>query len=129
MPDVATLREDLGKVVAQLNAISEAYKLGSMPADKKQQCDTLVRKGRELKAAIEEEIKAAARSAEIGDLDDFLNKPDNQVPHGIEGEGGGVDDERKAMQRAGWEFKSGSIWRQTSVGKSVEMWKEDVLFG
>lgn len=129
MPEIATMREDLGKVIARLNAITEQYKLGGMPADKKAEADTLVRKGKELRESIAEELKSTERVKHIQDLDDFLNKPDNIVPHGVEGNGDEGSDERKSLQRAGWEFKSGSVWKMTSTGTSVEMWPEEVLYG
>src|SRR6266540_3958675 len=115
MPEVAVLREDLGKVIARLNAISEQYKVGGIPAEKKAERETLVRKGKEIKTQIAEELKAQKTQTDIKDLDDFLNKPENTVPHGIEGGNGDGEgsDERKMLARAGWEFKSGAVWRHT----------------
>jgi len=128
MPEVATLREDLGKVISRLNSITESYKVGSMPADKRTECDALVRKGRELQTEISEALKVEERKADLQSLDDFLNKPQNTIPHGVEGDQGEGSDERKALARAGWEFKGGSVIRHTSMGP-LEMYSDEVLFG
>ena len=128
MPDIAVLRADLDKVVARLHTISDQYKLGGMPTDKKQEADNLVRKGRELRQQIADEKAAQARVADIQDLDDYLNKPDTAVPHGVEGDQGEGSDERKSLAKAGWEFKGGSVWKHTTKG-AIEMYPEEVLFG
>ena len=82
-----------------------------------------------LKAAIEEDVRAAEAAKDYQSLADFLEMPVYRVPHGI-GDGDGDSEDRKAMKAAGWEFKDGGIWRRdSSLGVLQPMYPEEVLFG
>lgn len=86
--------------------------------------DQLHGKAMKMRQEIEEGQKVA-RSKEMGDLDDWLNKPQRQTPHPLNDDADG----RKMLSRRGWDCKNGIILAPTSVGKTVEMFEEQVLFG
>ncbi len=127
MPDLKTKRDTLETLKARVGAILSQYK-DNVPAEKSAEVRRLLDEAANLKAAIEEDVRAAEAAKDYQSLADFLEMPVYRVPHGI-GDGDGDSEDRKAMKAAGWEFKDGGIWRQTSLGVLQPMYPEEVLFG
>lgn len=119
--------EELERIKARVQATLEQNPNG-LTAEKNLEVKALMEKAKDLREEIVGERALEQKKADLANLDDFLNKPEQKVPHGI-GDGDGESEDRKAMKNAGWEFKGGSIFKNTSYGKPVEMFSEDVLFG
>jgi len=118
-------RKEIEKLFADGQVILNQYKGKGLPAEKKTELaamrDTIEAKRAEIEAEeAEDELKA-----DFTKTNDWLNKPQRKVPHGVNGD----DDDQKALERAGWEFKAGLAYAPTSTGKKVEMFGADVLLG
>jgi HK97 family phage major capsid protein len=122
-----TKRDTLETLKARVGAILSQYK-DNVPAEKSAEVRRLLDEAANLKASIEEDVRTAEAAKDYQSLADFLEMPVYRVPHGI-GDGDGDSEDRKAMKAAGWEFKDGGIWRQTSTGILQPMYPEEVLFG
>jgi HK97 family phage major capsid protein len=133
-------REELEKIRIRVNGTLAEYKTG-LPAEKDLEVGALLKRAGEIKTEIEQEEKLEAKKADLADLDKFLNEPVRRHP--MHGDGGGLDDGRKAMQDAGWDLKGG-IWcaPNSLEGKTipngdggfqtlgkVPMYPDEVLFG
>ena len=127
MPDLKTKRDTLETLKARVGAILSQYK-DNVPAEKSAEVRRLLDEAANLKASIEEDVRAAEAAKDYQSLADFLEMPVYRVPHGI-GDGDGETEDRKALKSAGWEFKDGGIWKHTSAGILQPMYPEDVLFG
>lgn len=133
-------REEVERLRERVKSTLEQYKTG-LPAEKDLEVSALIRKAGELKAEIEQEEKLEAKKADLADLDKFLNEPVRRHP--MHSDEGGPSGERKALQQAGWELKTG-IWHAPNslegrrvihhdgssqeIGK-VPMYPDEVLFG
>lgn len=123
---VKALATELEQVKAQATAIITEFKDKPIPAEKRAELETLMGKAGDLKGQVVDLEDREAKARDLSDLDTFLNKPQYRVPHGI---GGGEDATKSALKTAGWEVKAGMIHAPTSLGKTVEMYPEAVLFG
>lgn len=124
-----SLREKVGELEtlqARGKAIVEQFGAGGLTAEKDAELTTIVTKATELAGQIKMEKALDEKKRDLASLDDFLNQPQYKVAHGV---GEGEDDTHKALRAAGWEVKGGLVYAPTSVGKMVEMYSEDVLFG
>lgn len=119
--------EELERIKARVQATIEQNPNG-LTAEKNLEVSMLMDKAGKLREEIVADRALESKKADLANLDDFLNKPVHQVPHGI-GDGDGESEDRKAMKTAGWEFKGGMAYKNTSTGKSIEMFSEEVLFG
>lgn len=117
-------RREIEQIVRDAQAIIDQHK-GGLPGEKKTQLAAMQEVVRVKRAEIEAEEQEDELKAGFKQADDWLSKPQRRVPHGINGD----DDDRKALERAGWEFKGGMAYAPTSSGKTFEMFGEDVLFG
>ena len=124
MPDIRVLREEMERVKTRAQAILDAHKDG-LTQEQDLELGVLIKAAQEKQAEIEREAKLVAKAAELANLDKFLSEPVGRLPHGINGD----DDDRKGLLKAGWEIKTGMVYAPTSLGKSVEMFGEAVLFG
>lgn len=122
--EIATKREEIQKLQARANAILEQYKDG-LPGDKVTELK-MIKSERDKRI---EEVKAAQdleeAKADVENIDKWLNEPVRNHPHGINGD----DSDRKRLQDAGWEFKSGIAYGPNSLGVPVPMFGEEVLLG
>lgn len=125
----ATKANELETIVQQYAAIELEEqglkeKGAELPQDRKEERERL--HGRALKLRDEiEEAKAAERTKDFADLTNFLNEPQRKTPHPLNDDGEG----KKLLSRLGWDVKSGIILAPTSLGRPVEMFDEEVLFG
>lgn len=124
------LVDELEQVTVNYNAIAEKHqgvKAIDIPADDRTKLQKLQSRGVELKGEIEAEQKLEAGKKDIDDLKSFLTRPASTLPHPAP-----VNDDkdgRKSLEAQGWEFKNGLAFKQTSQGKSVEMYSDRVIFG
>jgi HK97 family phage major capsid protein len=119
--------ETLERIKARVSATLEQNPNG-LTAEQNVEVTSLMSEAKKLRVAIAEEDALTAKKKDLEELDQYLNAPKYQVAHGI-GDGDGESEERKALAKAGWEVKGGMVHRMTSLGKMIEMWPEDVLFG
>lgn len=123
--DTKTKRTEFERFKVRADAMLAEYPNG-LPGAKATEFNDIMTKMSELKTEILDMESAEDRKVALADADRFLNDPIRKVPHhGINGD----DDDRKALERAGWEFKGGMACAPTSSGKTHEMFSEDVLFG
>jgi HK97 family phage major capsid protein len=140
--DVKTLVAELEKTNADAKAILEQHKNGLTP-EKAAEVDRMIGRCEELKGLIGEARKADERKAALERSSDFLDNPVYRVPRAIEGGAADETEERKALLRAGWDFKGGLVWAPHSqMGQRIvlatgevkqlgliPMFPEEVLFG
>ena len=125
MPDLKLLRDELKQTLDARVALKAKYQEGPMPADVVAEDVRLHERALKLHPLIEAE-EESARDADFKKLTKFMSDPDYRIPRAAIGEAG---DFRKALMSAGWEIKNGIVSAPTTLGKSVEMFGEDVLFG
>jgi HK97 family phage major capsid protein len=123
---VKALATELEQIRTQGLAISKEFEGKALPAEKRTELDALLTKAGEIKAKIVEEEDREAKARDLADLDTFLNQPQYRVPRGV---GEGESETHSALKSAGWEVKAGMVVAPTSLGKMVEMYPEEVLFG
>lgn len=121
-----TLRAELETNKARAQAIIDQYGAGGLTAEKNKELSDLTAKCVELAGEIKAERNLEEKKRDLASLDDFLNQPQYKVPHGV---GEGETDTHKALREGGWEVKGGFVYAPTSVGKMIEMYTTDVLFG
>jgi len=119
--------EELERIKARVQATLEQNPNG-LTAEKNLEVEALMQKARGLQAEIVADRALEQKKVDLANLDEFLNKPEQKVPHGI-GDGDGESEDRKALRNAGWEFKNGIVLAPTSLGKHIEMFAEEVLYG
>lgn len=129
MAALAELRDRMGKAQAHVKSILEANPKGLAP-DQELQVKTLIEEAQSIKTQIMAEEKLESTKQDLQNLDDFLNRPERNLPHGVNGD----DDDRKALQTRGWEFKGGMIFAKTSLMVDGQpflqpMYPEEVLYG
>lgn len=117
-------RREVEQLVRDAQAIIDQYKNG-LPAEQKSRLAAMRATVDAKRAEIAAEEEEAELKAGFEQADDWLSKPQRKMPHGINGD----DDDRKRLERAGWEFKGGTAFAPTSDGKLQPMFGEDVLFG
>lgn len=127
MADLKKMAEELSGIQTKAKAILDDHKDG-LTAEKRQELDGLLTQARELKTNIETEKGDLERKADLEQVTQFLQKPEYKIPHGAVTESD-PQDGRKALLASGWEIKNGIILAPTSLGHSVEMFGEDVLYG
>src|SRR5436305_7947269 len=93
--------------------IAEHEKTG-LPPEQDLAVTTLLDEAKKLQDEINTETKLDEKKRDLEDLDRFMDDPRYKVPHGVNGSGD--PDERKALVAAGWEFKNGMCFKQTSLG-------------
>lgn len=114
----------LEEIVARYTAIrAEAGDKEPSP-EQQVELEQLETEGLAIKAKIEQAEKDQ-QNKNFSDLSDWLNKPVNRPGVSLNAD----DDGRKMLARLGWECKNGILSAPTSLGKHVEMYGEDVLFG
>lgn len=124
----ATKANELETIVQQYAAIekeeAELEEGKTLSPERLSERDRLHSRALKLRDEIEED-KAADRKKDFADLSNFLNEPQRRTPHPVNDD----DESKKLLSRMGWDVKSGIIMAPTSLGKLVEMFDEEVLFG
>lgn len=115
---------ELEEVTQRFEAIVKEVAEDGPTPEQQAEMDALHGKAIGLKARIEE-AKTEKQRKDMAELGDFLAKPQYQAPRAINDD----DDGRKTLRQMGWDVKNGIVIAPTSLGKSVEMFGEDVLFG
>jgi HK97 family phage major capsid protein len=126
----AATKEKVGKletVRMRARTILSEYEKTGLPAEQDLALTALLDEAKSLQTAIDTETKLDDKKRDLADLDRYLDEPARRIPHGVNG--GDHPDERKSLQAAGWEFKAGMAYKTTSIGVSVPMFSEEVLFG
>jgi HK97 family phage major capsid protein len=126
----AATKEKVGKletVRMRARTILSEYEKTGLPAEQDLALTALLDEAKSLQTAIDTETKLDEKKRDLADLDRYLDEPARRIPHGVNQ--GDHPDERKSLQNAGWEFKGGMACKQTSIGVSVPMFSEEVLFG
>jgi HK97 family phage major capsid protein len=117
-------RREVEQTLRDAQAILDRYKDG-LPAEQQNQLKAMQAvvstKRAEIKAAEEEETLRQG----FAEADTWLTAPQRTLPHGTNGD----HDDKKALERAGWEFKGGMAYAPTSSGQPYEMFGEDVILG
>lgn len=117
-------RREVEQLLRDAQAIIDQHKSG-LPAEKKSQLNAMRQTIEAKRAEIEAEEQEAELKTAFTQADDWLNKPQRRTPHGVNGD----DDDRKSLERAGWEFKGGIAYGPSSSGDKVPMFGENVLLG
>jgi len=123
MPTLQEKRDSLAVYARQLEGLM-TQSGAPLDAEQQAQWDVWIGKAKDLRTEIAADEAKQARDSDYQILSSYLESPQYRVPHGTEGQ-----DARKSYEAAGWEFKGGMVYRQTSIGKSIEMFSEDVLLG
>ncbi len=123
---LSTKRAELESVKARGAAIIEQFTAGGMPQDKQNELVSLRARGVELVTEIVAERQLEESKSDFANLEEFLNKPQYRVPHGV---GENEDDGHKALRAAGWEVKNGLVYAPVSTGAMYPIYTEDTLFG
>jgi HK97 family phage major capsid protein len=127
MADLKKMGEDLAGLQKKAQTILEENKEG-LTAEKRTELDGILTEAKTLKTNIEDARADEERVKELKTVTDYLNKPEYKIPHGAVEEND-PQDGRKALLAAGWEIKGGIVMAPTSLGKHVELFGEDVLWG
>ena len=117
-------RREIESLVNDAKTILEQHK-GGLSGEQKTRLMALKATIEQKRAEVEAEEQEAELKAGFAQADDWLNKPQRRLPHGVNGD----DDDRKALERQGWEFKGGLAYAPSSSGKTVEMFGENVILG
>lgn len=124
MPDLALLNEELDQLMARRKALREKHRTAVLPDDARAEDESLFSRAEKVERAIEEE-KQKQRDRKFDFLSDYTERPDNRPQTPIN-----PDNETKAvLSRLGWEAKSGVLMAPTSLGKTVDLVDESVVFG
>ena len=118
------LVQELEAVTTKYAALVNEVGKEGPTAEQSAELDSLHTKGLELRGKIEEE-KALSRTKDMALLHDYLERPLRSVTHPVNDDRDG----RKVLSDMGWECKNGIVLAPTSLGKTVEMFGEEVLFG
>lgn len=118
-------RREIEGLVRDANALLDQHKGRGLPGEVKTQLVAMQETINRKKSEIETEDAEEKLRTDFKTADDWLNKPIRTMAHGVNGD----DDDKKSLERAGWEFKGGLCYAPTSSGKGQEMFGEDVLFG
>jgi len=122
---VQELVADLEGVRARYQSILDEHKEGAIPAEVRAQLDALQTEGGELRAEIEAVRADEDRRKNIEDIGNFLDKPQYRIPRGA---GNGDADASRALMRAGWEVRNGTVYAPTSYkDRMVPMFPSGVL--
>lgn len=124
MPDVRVLTAELEEKKAKAQAILDEYKTG-MTAEKRNEFMALTGRVTALVTEIKAEKDLEESKSQLNKATDFLEKPLYRAPRAVTADSDG----RKAIEAQGWEVKSGMVYAPTSLGRQVEMFPEEVLFG
>jgi hypothetical protein len=108
-------RREIEGLVREANGLLDQHKGRGLSGEVKTQLvamqETIAAKRGEIEAAeAEDSLRDGFKTA-----DTWLNQPIRSLPHGVNGD----DDDKKALERQGWEFKSGLAYAPTSSGKTV----------
>ena len=118
------LVKELESVTTKYAALVTEIGTGTPTEEQSKEFDTLHARGLELRGQIEGERKQA-QTKDMALIHDFLTRPVGSVPHPVNDD----KDGRKILTDMGWECKNGIVLAPTSLGKTVEMFGEEVLFG
>ena len=118
-------RREVEGLIRDAQAIIDKHKDGGLPGEVKTQLAAMRKVIETKRAEIEAAEEEDALKADFKTADDWLNKPQRRTPHGVNGD----DDDRKSLERAGWEFKGGLAYAPSSTDQKVPMFGEDVLIG
>jgi HK97 family phage major capsid protein len=117
-------RREVEQIVKDAQAIIDQYK-GGLPGEKRTQLAAMQATIKTKRAEIAAEEEEDALKAGFTEADNWLNKPQRSMAHGVNGD----DDDKKKLERQGWEFKGGLAYAPTSGGKTFEMFEESVILG
>jgi len=130
MSKATELANELETIVANRQAIADEFKdkaAKDIPAEKKQALAQLLDRAKVVQQQLKEEQKREQDEKEADDLKSYLARPAMNLPH--PSPVNADPDGRKALEGQGWEFKNGVAYKNTSLGKRIEMFSEKVLFG
>jgi HK97 family phage major capsid protein len=117
------LNDELEQALAARNALRTQHTGTMLPEDARVKDTELVERIAGIRDAIEIE-QQRQRDALVNETARDLNDPRRRIQHNINPD----DDSRRDMERAGWTFRGGMTYRQTSKGE-IAFCPEAVLFG
>jgi HK97 family phage major capsid protein len=117
--------EKLERIKTEAKALQDKYSGGALPDDADLKLTVLQREGKALVAEIQEDRRREERATDIAGIDEFLNRPQHKIPHGINGD----QDDEYHLKAAGWEVKAGVWCAPTSLGTHQPMYPVEVLGG
>lgn len=120
---LATLNEELAQLTAEREQLRKDNPGDVMPDEARARDAQIVDRVKRVTAQIEIE-QQRERDALIDQTRRYMEDPHYQVPKAVNAD----DEGRKAILKAGWDVRSGMLYRQTSRGE-VSYMPEDVLFG
>jgi len=124
MPELKLLQEELGQTLERSRAIRSKWQGQAVPQVDDEELNRLQERGLKLQVMIDDE-KKSVRERDFNNLENFANDPNYRIQRPVN-----ADDEGKSLvQRAGWEVKGGVIGIPTSIGVTVPMYDEQVIFG
>lgn len=124
MPDITKLQDELEQTIKRREELRSKHHGATLPEAEAQEDVQLHERGLKLRVAIEQE-KTAARDRDFTELQSYMNDPVHHIPRAVNPD----DSSHKMLEEAGWTFKDGNIYRQTSQGVEIKMYSEDVLLG
>lgn len=116
-------QEKYNRLLTQAQDLRGKYP-DAMPDEVDRQLTVIVRDLKTLKGDIDTALRQDATREAIDDAADWFNRPQGNIPHGINGDA----DDHKALRTAGWETKGGNWYAPTSLGLQV-MFPTEVLMG
>lgn len=124
MPNLDLLQADMSQTIERANSLRAKSLTSELSDTESLELSNLHVRGLQLKTAIADERKRILDS-DMADLEKFQNGPSYKVSRSVNND----DDGKKTLINAGWEVKGGMVHIPTSMGKSVPMYSEEVLFG
>lgn len=124
MAVLAVLNEDLETARQRREAIRAKHPGTTMPEEARFEDDALIKRMNVITGMIEEE-KQKERDSAFANTAKYMDDPEYKISRSVNAD----DEGKKVLARAGWEIKGEFMQRQTSLGKSIDMYPTEVLFG
>ena len=123
-PSLATLNDELTQLTEEREALRQRHAGEVMPADARDRDHWIVNRVSEIRTLVEA-AKQRQRDEMMADTSDWMSRPAGQIQHNVNADDAG----RMTIMKAGWDIRSGMVYRRTSNGKEIAYLPEDVLFG
>lgn len=122
-PSLATLNEELESLMRERNELRAKHPGVVMPDEARARDAEIADRVQRVTVLIEQE-QQRKRDALINETARYIESPHTQIPKAVNQD----DASRKILLNAGWSFRGGQVYRQTTTGE-VAFCNEAVLFG
>jgi len=120
---LALLNEELEQVRVQRDTLRNKHAGTTIPEAARAEDDELVRRAKRITDGIEIE-RQKERDAAFAETARYMDEPQYQISRAVNAD----DESRQMLARAGWESRSGVLYRKTSRGE-IAYCAEEVMFG